>query len=175
LLFVGRLVTEKGVDVAIDALQLLKDQGIDRTLTICGDGSERAAMERRVRQLELQDRVTFNGWSSSEELAVLYREAEVLLVPSRHEPFGIVALEALASRCPVVVSNVDGLPEAVGDCGLLVQPEDPEALADAAIRGLRDDVREELQAAMPAHANRHRTERIATDYLHVLRAARAST
>lgn len=175
LLFVGRLVTEKGVDVAIDALQLLKDQEIDRTLTICGDGSERAAMERRVRQLGLQDRVTFNGWASSEELAVLYREAEVLLVPSRHEPFGIVALEALASRCPVVASNVDGLPEAVGDCGLLVQPEDPEALADAAIRVLRDDVREELQAAMPAHVNRHRTERIATDYLHVLRAARAST
>jgi glycosyltransferase involved in cell wall biosynthesis len=175
LLLVGRLVSRKGVDVALDALRQLRDQGRRHTLTICGDGPEREDLEEKARRLELEDAVRFDGWTSPKTLAARYRQAAVTLVPSRKEPFGIVALESIASRCPVVASNVDGLPEAVGDCGLLVQPEDPEALADAAIRGLRDDVREELQAAMPAHANRHRTERIATDYLHVLRAARAST
>jgi len=171
LLFVGRLVTEKGVDVAIEAIQHLRNRGHDTTLTICGNGPEREAMEKQVRRAGLEDIVKFNGWTSSKELVTLYRRAEALLVPSRHEPFGIVALEAIASRCPVVASNVDGLPEAVGNCGLLVEPGGAEAIADAVVRVLNAEVRNELQGAMPAHINRHRTEHIATDYLHVLQAA----
>lgn len=172
LLFVGRLVTEKGVDVAIEAIQQLRGRGRSVPLTICGDGPEREAMETQVRRGGLEDIVEFNGWTSAEELATLYRTAEALLVPSRHEPFGIVALEAIASRCPVVASDVDGLPEAVGNCGLLVESDRAKDLADAIDRVLDAEVRNELQSAMPAHINRHRTERIATDYLHVLRAAR---
>jgi glycosyltransferase involved in cell wall biosynthesis len=64
---------------------------------------------------------------------------------------------------------VDGLPEAVGDCGLLVPPDDPDTLADTIERALRSDVRRALQSAMPAHVDRHRIDRISTDYLHLLR------
>jgi glycosyltransferase involved in cell wall biosynthesis len=169
LLFVGRLVSVKGADLAIEALRRLHERGVHTTLTICGDGPERDALERQVREAGLQGAVTFEGWTNPDELAACYRRAELLLVPSRYEPFGIVALEAIASGCPVVAAATGGLPEAVGDCGILVAPDTPGALADAAERALRPDVREDLRAAMPAHVDRHRIDRVATDYLHVLR------
>ena len=169
LLFVGRLVSVKGADVAIEAVRQLCENGVDTTLTICGDGPEREALGRQVADAELADRVTFEGWTDPDELAAHYRAAELLLVPSRYEPFGIVALEAIASGCPVVAARTGGLPEAVGECGLLVPPDDPEALVDAVERALRSDVRRALQVAMPAHVDRHRIDRISTDYLHLLR------
>ncbi|MCS4185181.1 glycosyltransferase family 4 protein [Salinibacter ruber] len=169
LLFVGRLVSVKGADLAIEALRRLRERGVDTTLTICGDGPERGTLERQVRDADLQDAVTFEGWTDPDELADRYRRAEFLLVPSRYETFGIVALEALASGCPVVAAETGGLLEAVGACGLLVPPDDAEALADVTERALRSDVRNDLQSAMPAHVNRHRINRIATDYLHLLR------
>jgi len=169
LLFVGRLVSVKGADLAVEALRRLRERGMDTALTLCGDGPERAALEQQVRDAGLEDAVTFTGWTDPEELAYNYRIAEVLLVPSRYEPFGIVALEAIASRCPVVAARTGGLPEAVGDCGLLVSPDDSKVLANAIERTLRSDTRHDLRAAMPAHVDRHRIGRIATDYLHLLR------
>jgi glycosyltransferase involved in cell wall biosynthesis len=168
LLFVGRLVSRKGIDVAVEALRDLRDRGERETLTICGDGPERETLEAKVRQLKLEDAVHFEGWSSPEELAEKYRNAAATLVPSRKEPFGIVALESIASRCPVVASNVGGLPEAVGDCGILVEPESPEALADGIEKALHPDVRETLRDPMAEHVNRHRIDRIAEEYLEVL-------
>lgn len=169
LLLVGRLVSVKGGDLAVEALRRLRERGLDTTLTICGDGPERGALERQVQEAGLQNAVRFAGWTGSDELAAHYRTAKLLLVPSRYEPFGIVALEAIASRCPVVAARTGGLPEAIGGCGLLVPPDDPSALADAAERALRSDVRTDLKDAMPAHVDRHRIDRIATDYLHLLR------
>jgi len=169
LLFVGRLVSVKGADVAIEALRQLRENGVDTTLTICGDGPERESLERQVRRTGLERAVIFKGWSDPDALADYYRTAELLLVPSRYEPFGIVALEAIASRCPVVAARTGGLPEAVGNCGLLVSPNDPDTLAEAIERGLRSDVRQDLRAAMPERVDQHRIDRIATDYLHLLR------
>lgn len=169
LLFVGRLVSEKGGDVAIDALRRLHDRGINVSLTICGDGPERASLMQQTERLGLEDMVSFEGWTGPDELAERYRSAEVLVVPSRYEPFGIVALEAIASRCPVVASDTGGLPEAVGECGLLIPPDHPEALADAIERVLRTDVQNDLRAHMPKHVRRHRIDRVGTDYLHLLR------
>lgn len=169
LLFVGRLVSVKGADLAVEALRQLRERGADTTLTICGDGPEREALEDQVHRAGLDEVVTFEGWTDPDELTEYYRKSTLLLVPSRYEPFGIVALEAIASGCPVVAAGTGGLPEAVGDCGLLVPSDDATALSDAAERALRSDVREDLRAAMPAHVDRHRIDRIATDYLHLLR------
>lgn len=169
LLFVGRLVSVKGADVAIEVLRRLRARGVDTTLTVCGDGPNRTVLEQQARDEGLWNAVSFEGWTSPEELAEHYRKAEALLVPSRYEPFGIVALEAIASRCPVVASNVDGLPEAVGDCGILVEPDAPEALADGIQRVLDPSVREQLRAAMPEHVDRHRMDRIADEYLDIIR------
>jgi len=169
LLYVGRLVEEKGVDVAIQALSRLHERARHKHLTICGDGPYRSEVERIVQRAGLQDHVTLTGWASSSRLAELYLGAEAVLVPSRRENFGLVALEAIASGCPVIASNVGGLPQAVGDCGVLVEPSSPGALADAIQSVLQSETRESLRAAMPAHVDRHRMEHIATDYLHLLR------
>ncbi|MCS3827488.1 glycosyltransferase involved in cell wall biosynthesis [Salinibacter ruber] len=174
LLFVGRLVSVKGADLAIEALRQLHERGVNTTLMICGGGPERKSLQEQVQQADLDEYVTFNGFTGPEELAEQYRSAELLLVPSRFEPFGIVALEAIASRCPVVAAQTGGLPEAVGDCGLLVPPDDAAALANAIEQALRPGVRQNLRTDMPAHVDRHRTGRIATDYLHVLRQAAQS-
>ena len=169
LLFVGRLVSVKGADLAIEALRRLRERGVETTLTICGDGPERDALERQARKAGLGEVVTFKGWTEPDELATHYRRGKLLLVPSRYEPFGIVALEAIASGCPVVAAETGGLPEAVGDCGLLVPLDDASALADVTERALESDVRQNLQASMSAHVTRHRIDRIAIDYLHLLR------
>lgn len=175
LLFVGRLVSIKGVDVAVRALGLLRERGIDQTLTLCGDGPERKAVRRQVEEHGLVDAVTFEGWTDPEDLVSHYSDAEVVLVPSRYEPFGIVALEAIACGCPVVASEVDGLPEAVGNCGLLVPPSDPVALANAIEQALQPDVREKLKGAMPKHVRRHKIDHIASDYLnHIEKAVQES-
>jgi len=165
LLFVGRLVSVKGGDVAINALRILRDRGIDTTLTVCGEGPEERALRNRARRLGIEGAVTFEGWATPEELADYYRSVELLVVPSRYEPFGIVALEAIASGCPVVASNTGGLPEAVGSCGGLVEPDAPEALAEGIEAALRSENRQSFRAAMPEHVGRHRIDRIARQYL----------
>lgn len=169
LLYVGRLVQEKGVDVAIQALSCLHERKRDERLTICGDGPYRDKTERAVQRMGLQNHVTFTGWASPSTLAELYLGAEAVLVPSRRENFGLVALEAIASGCPVVASNVGGLPEAVGKCGVLVEPNSPVALADGIEAVLQTSTKRSLRTEMSSHVGRHRMDRIATDYLHLLR------
>lgn len=168
LLFVGRLVKRKGIDVALQALRHLHDRGIDEVLTICGDGPERDDLERRARQLGVSERVRFTGWMSPDALAELYGRSKTAIIPSRKEPFGIVALEAIASGCPVVASEVGGLPEAVGNCGLLVEPDNPAVLAEAIERAYQPETRASLFEAMPGHVDRHRIDYIAGEYTSLL-------
>ena len=164
LLFVGRLVSVKGVDVALRALSELDPA---YTLTICGDGDERGVLEAFADRLGIADRVTFRGWVPHDELSDIARQSGIQLVPSRYEPFGIVALEAIAAGCPVVASNTGGLPEAVGRCGLLVPPEDPEALA----RGIEQAraQRNQLLQHREAHLDQFDIDTIADQYLNVFR------
>lgn len=175
LLFVGRLVSIKGADVAIQTLRHLRERGIEQSLTICGDGPERQSLEQQVKEYGLDDVVHFEGWTTPDELVEYYSAAEITLIPSRYEPFGIVALEAIACECPVVASSVNGLPEAIGNCGLLVEPDDSEAFADAIERTLQSDVRSKLREEMPAHIKRHRIDRVAREYLEVIEEAAHAT
>jgi glycosyltransferase involved in cell wall biosynthesis len=169
LLFAGRLVSRKGVDTALRAVSQLHERGRPLSLTICGDGPARDRLEEMARELSVANHVDFRGWTEPNELAALYQKARAALIPSRKEPFGIVALEATAGGCPVVASSVGGLPEAVGKCGLLVEPENPNALADAVEDILEPEIRSTLRAAMPAHVARHRMETIADEYLDLLK------
>jgi glycosyltransferase involved in cell wall biosynthesis len=130
--YVGRLEPHKGVSVLIDAVGRLPSV----RLTIVGDGPERGALERAIRQLHLGDRVQILGFAPNDELPQVYRGFDVLAVPSLEtttwiEQFGRVALEAMATGVPVVASDSGSLPEVVGDAGSLVPPGDPEALAAA--------------------------------------------
>ena len=130
LLTVARLVAReryKGVDEVLDVLAKLVEKHPDLVYLIVGDGTDRARLESRVKHLGLEAHVRFAGFISESEKADHYRLADVFVMPSRGEGFGIVFLEALASGLPVVGSKVDGAREALmdGRLGTLVDPSDP--------------------------------------------------
>lgn len=134
LLCVGRLVPEKGFDLALRALAALVDRFPTVRLTIAGDGPARSELERLAAELALTDHVDFLGWVAPDQVSALLSATTVVVVPSRWpEPFGLVALEAAASARPVVAARIGGLPEVVvhRQTGLLFDAEDSGALAEA--------------------------------------------
>ncbi|MEM0482550.1 MAG: glycosyltransferase family 4 protein [Nitrososphaerota archaeon] len=130
LLFVGRLHPVKGIDVALKALSLLKNEyGGGLFLRIVGVGPQKNYLERMVYELGLEKQVAFMGYRHDVE--ELVKESDIVLAPSRYEPFGMVAAEGGAAGKPVIASRVGGLIEIVEDgvTGLLFTMGDPRDLA----------------------------------------------
>ena len=136
----GRLSPEKGFDVLISALPRVVADVPIVLLVLVGDGPARIELDARVFRSGLTPAVRLVGRVADVEPWL--RAADVVVVPSRSEGQGLVALEAMAVGAPVVASRVGGLPEVVDDCitGLLVPPEDPDALATAISRLAHDPV-----------------------------------
>jgi glycosyltransferase involved in cell wall biosynthesis len=129
VLFVGRVVAEKGLDELLRAFALVRSPS---RLVVVGDGRGVAPARDLARRLDLGERVEFAGWVRGAQLARYYREAAVLAVPSRWpEPFGIVGIEAMSYGLPVVAFRVGGIPEWLEDgvTGFLCPPGDVTALA----------------------------------------------
>lgn len=167
LLFVGRLVAEKGLDILLDALSRLRSRALRPSLTIVGAGPTLEDMKKLATDLGLNDQVNFVGPQRGEALAKTYNAHRVLMVPSRYEePFGVVALEGIACGCVVVASRGGGLPEAVGPCGLTFPNGDAAALADMLEGLLRVPGGDEsfLEKA-PAHLAHFQPDVIAKRYL----------
>lgn len=139
---VGRMVEKKGFDLLIEAFKHVSHARPDVGLVIGGDGPVRAELAAKVNELALADRVLLTGRLTRDEVASLMHTAEVFVLPSRLEPFGIVVLEALKAGCPVVVSSRGGAQEIVrdGQQGFLVDPFNATAMA-AAIRRLLGDAK----------------------------------
>jgi glycosyltransferase involved in cell wall biosynthesis len=170
LVFVGRLVSDKGVNVLIDALGLLATRGRRVGLTLIGDGPELPALRRQVDALGISSQVHFAGRRTGADLVAALNEHQVLVVPSVwQEPFGVVALEAMACGCVPLVSRSGGLPDAAGAAGVVFEPSDSQALAQA-IEELLDDpaLIDRLRAAGTTHLARHTRDRVARDYLQVM-------
>jgi glycosyltransferase involved in cell wall biosynthesis len=140
VLYVGRLVPEKGLDTLIKALPIILENGIPAKLVVVGEGPQKQEYENLARSCGIFDRVYFAGRLDDWTLRALYQIADVVVVPSKFEPFGIVALEAMAARCPVVVGATGGLNEIVDHegTGLKVNPNDPSHFASAIMRVLTD-------------------------------------
>lgn len=135
--FVGKLTDFKGVDVLLDAAAIYERELGDVLTLIVGDGELRDALEAQAAQLGLQG-VHFLGHRVQPEVARVYNLADVSTVPSRVEPFGLVAVEAMACGTPVVATNEGGLPDFIHDgVGALVDVDDPEGLATAVMTELR--------------------------------------
>jgi glycogen(starch) synthase len=134
LLCLGRLHDDKGFDLVLEAFGSLIRRFPEARLVVAGDGPARAELERRVSELDLEAVVDLIGWVVPERVPALINATTVVLIPSRHESFGLVALEAALMARPVVGTRVGGLPEVVvhEQTGLLVEPEDSQALAEAA-------------------------------------------
>ncbi|MFP3282945.1 MAG: glycosyltransferase family 4 protein [Nitrososphaeria archaeon] len=133
VLFVGRMVHEKGVEVLVDAARELLRRRWDVKFVLVGDGPLRLNLLRSVEASGISSKFYFTGFVSDEELMELYAAADLAVFPSIYEPFGIVALEAMSMGKPVVVSDVGGLAEVVenGVNGLKVPCCDQRALSDA--------------------------------------------
>ncbi len=132
LIFAGRLVSDKGVDLLLTALKDIHEAGDQSRLTVVGDGSDKASLEQSAAKLGISDFVTFTGNQKPEKMAVLLREHKVQVVPSRwQEPFGIVALEGLGCGCRLVVADSGGLVEAAGPNAIVFKRGDAGELATA--------------------------------------------
>jgi len=148
ILHVGRLVPEKGANVLVGAMPSVLRAHPEAKLVVAGDGYYKEELTRIASSMGLSEKVHFAGYVSDEMLQMLYRCASVAVFPSIYEPFGIVALEAMASGCPVIVSDVGGLSEIVDNevNGLKVPVNNSDALASAIARLLGDhDLRERLR------------------------------
>lgn len=151
VVLVGRLSPRKGSDVALEAVALLRGTGRDVRLTLCGSvfaGYEWFEDQLRVRAAadDLAGAVDLVGYADPWEW---FARGDVVVVPSRVEPFGNVAVQAMLAGRPVVASRTQGLAEIVkdGETGLLVRPDDPVALADAIAELLDDPARASALAA----------------------------
>jgi glycosyltransferase involved in cell wall biosynthesis len=138
-----------GLDILLDAFALLPTGSHPLTLWIAGDGPARTALEQQARRLGIEERVQFLGPLHHDRMPAFMWGLDLFVNPSRAESFGVAALEAAASGLPVVASRVGGLPEIVadGETGLLVEPENPAALAEALSQLLRDPERRRAMAA----------------------------
>jgi len=172
IVYIGRLTTEKGCDIALRAIGQLAGQGIYATVTILGDGPEREYLEALAASMAIADQVQFLGLVT-ENLGQILARHKVMVIPSRRsEPFGIVALEGIAAGCAIVASSSGGLPEAVGPCGLLFPAGNVAALAAALKQALADDkTRAALVAAGPAHLEQFAPAVIAAKYLELFESA----
>jgi len=131
ILFVGRLVEQKGVEYLLRAYSYVRDKFPDVRLKIVGDGEFKDWLERLCENLMLSSHIEFLGWLQNDELPPLYKDARLVVVPSVFEPFGMVALEAFGCKRPVVASRVGGLKEIVqnNSSGFLAEPKDHLDLA----------------------------------------------
>ncbi len=172
IVFLGRLVSDKGCDVALRALAMLKVEGICPSLTVIGDGPEMLALKRLCKELSIADQVDFRGamrGGRGRELA----QHKIMVVPSVWaEPFGVVALEGLAAGCVLAVSRTGGLSEAAGSCGLLHPNGDAKALAADLKRLLTEPgLREKLLAGREAHLRQFQPQTVARRYLEIFESA----
>jgi len=129
--FVGRLVAEKGAEVLLRAAPTVLQRMPNVRFVIAGRGPESSYLERVIDELELREHVTLAGFISDDDRNKLFKATDCAVFPSLYEPFGIVALEAMAAQVPVVVSEVGGLREVVqhAETGITIYPNSPESCA----------------------------------------------
>jgi glycogen(starch) synthase len=169
VLLVGRLVHEKGFHLALDALAPVIRRRRKVRFVVAGSGTAEDELKRQARRLKLTRHGTFLGWVGDDMLHSLYRICDLCIVPSIYEPFGIVALEAMASGCLCIVADTGGLREVVpGDetVGLRFPSRDADALGVQLERVLTDDV---ARARLVAEAREHV---LAYDWAEVARTTR---
>ncbi len=150
--FVGRLVRTKGLSVLVEAA---RDVRAPLKFVICGQGPEAESLAAQAERAGVADRFEFRGYMDEAAKRELVAGAQMLVHPATFESFGVSVLEALDLACPVVATSVGGIPEVVGQAGLLVRPGDPTALARAVDRIAGDPA--ELERLAPlARAQAHK-------------------
>jgi len=157
LLCLGRLVDFKGFDLALTAFSSIRKRFPKAHLIMAGEGPVRSDLERQTAEMGLEDVVEFTGTIDPEKVSELINTSTIVIIPSRCEPFGLVALQAAQMGRPVIASRVDGLPEVVLDqhTGLLFGKNDFNALAKAMVYLLdHPDIAEQMGSAARTRAQK---------------------
>lgn len=179
--FLGRLVSDKGADMAIKAVAQLKrilvaeQNYTEVNLTIIGEGPERLSLESLVKELQLESNVHFTGALINEELVLCLNQHKFILIPSVwEEPFGLIALEGMACGCVPIGSDGGGLPEAIGNAGLTFKRGNCDDFINVLrrlwydselVESLRDNARSHLNAHHPENVSRRYLEEIGSAFL----------
>lgn len=166
ILAFGRLTYKKGFDMLIDALAKVGTASLNVDLILAGAGEEAESLKRQARNLGLADRVHFFGRATPEQVIHLLNGCRFVVIPSREEPFGIVALEALAAGKPVLATRVGGLPEFI--------PSPPNRLVEPTVTGMLEGLHfyidnfQSLQAEQPSLSTQFAWPQVVANYLQVL-------
>jgi glycosyltransferase involved in cell wall biosynthesis len=174
VLTVAHMYPRKNLGVLLRAYAHLREAGVPFQAWVVGEGPCRKAWERLRDDLDLKDRVTFLGTIPRRDLVDRYRRAAIFCLPSRQEGFGIVFLEAMACGKPIIAGRAAAIPETVtdGETGILVDPEDPEALAREMEGLLHDpDRRRAMGEAGRRRVERYRADRVAALFLTTVHSA----
>lgn len=157
IVFLGRLVSDKGCEVLIHAFSLVQSSLQEIQLLVVGEGQELNNLQKSVDAYRINSKVLFVGIKQGEQLVKILLESRILVIPSLwEEPFGIVALEGIACGCQVLASNIGGLPEAVGVCGRLFEPGNVNELAQLLEESLiSDNLVLPSQADIQKHLMKH--------------------
>ncbi len=139
VLYVGRIVYEKGIEVLVRSVERVLASVPETKFVIAGKGPELEKLRHLVEKMELSDKVELTGFIDDASRDRLYKVADCAVFPSLYEPFGIVALEAMVARTPLVVSEIGGLREVVqhAETGITIYPNDPESCAWGIIHTLQ--------------------------------------
>jgi len=176
LLFVGVIEPKKNLERLVDAFVLLRREnefGKDLQLVIAGGkGWFYEQLYHKVQELKLDQQIVFTEFFPEEELALLYRGAELFVFPSIYEGFGLPVVEAMSFGVPVVTSNVSSLPEIAGNAGILVDPYEPAAICQGIVDVLADEgKKEEMRQAGRTQAQKFSWQRTAKETYKVYREA----
>jgi len=173
--FCGRLVSDKGANILLDAFAHIVEKFPFARLTIIGDGPEKLALQTQSKLLKIDRNADFTGVLRGENLVKKLNEHACMVIPSLwDEPFGIVALEGIASCDTIISSNRGGLPEAVGICGILIDPtveklvEAMSNVLTARIKGIRLPGQPTAEERT-IHLAKHSPRRVAQEYLKILK------
>ncbi|MHA1212367.1 MAG: glycosyltransferase family 4 protein [Candidatus Heimdallarchaeota archaeon] len=139
--YIGRLVPEKGVNILLGAVKSVIDRVPNTKFVIAGEGWHRNELERITKELQITDKVLFTGYIPEEDFLAYFNVADILVVPSTYEPFGIVALEGMATNTPIIVSDVGGLSEIVDHqwTGMKVPADNSAILAEVIVELLQNE------------------------------------
>lgn len=167
LVFMGRLVSDKGADILLDAVSMLKSYNLTPSITIIGGGPEMEALQAQAARIGISEMVRFTGPLRGEDLCNELNRHKIMVIPSLwNEPFGIVALEGLACGCITVGSNGGGLKDAIGKCGATFDNGNIIQLAGILRELLTNSAKlESYKKHVSAHLRRHEPKNIINKYL----------
>ena len=144
LLYVGPITQRKGLIYLIKSMPKILAEHKDTILVLVGKGNQEENLKRLSNKLGISRNVIFEGFIPEDQLPMYYNACDLFVFPSLQEGFGMVLAEAMSCGKTVVASNTTAIPEVVGDAGVLVEPKNPDALAEAIIELLSDEQRRKI-------------------------------